>query len=340
MKIEAPLSPWEDTGIVDEATLANCPTTGKSKGSSIRKPTPFRARKVKVNENSPDVRSFCLERMPLANIANEQTVPTTESATKVQGSPLDLISLTPLAPRYQENNLDTPSEETPTIITGSAKKALRPQPAEVDLLSFGGEVIHDSRDDTIQNLRDRVDFLERELVHSQERGNELEDVKNLVAQIDAEKRDVERLLEAERKARRCLEEEVDALKSAKKENHVSEKEIALQNRVMNLQSMLKMVSMEKDRLAQFSMVERRIELDEARITIQNLHKQLEKHKNAYQNENRQEDVNALMNENDALIRKMRYVTRTLQQSAKELDRIPPLKHLSRELQRWFETTMK
>jgi len=337
MKIEVPLSPWEDTGIVDE--VANCPTTGKSKGS-IRKPTPFRARKVKVNENSPDVRSFCLERMPLANIANEQSVATTESATKAQGSPLDLISLTPLAPRYQENIQDSSNEETPTMIMGSVKKASRAQPAEVDLLSFGGEVIHDSRDDTIQNLRDRVDFLERELVQSQERGNELEDVKNFVVQIDAEKRDVERLLEAEKTARRGVEEELDALKSLQKQNKVSEKEIALQNRVKNLQAMLKMVSMEKDRLAQFSMVERSVEQEEARTTIQNLQKQLAKYKNASRNENLQADVTVLMNENDALMRKMRYVTRTLQQSSKELDRIPSLKHLSRELQRWFETTMK
>jgi coenzyme F420-reducing hydrogenase delta subunit len=125
-----------------------------------------------------------------------------------------------------------------------------------------------------------------------------------------------------------------------KQNKVSEKEIALQNRVKNLQAMLKMVSMEKDRLAQFSMVERSVEQDETRTTIQNLQKQLEKYKNASRNENLQEDVTVLMNENDALMRKMRYVTRTLQQSSKELDRIPSLKHLSRELQRWFETTMK
>eukprot|EP00889_Picochlorum_renovo_P003796 jgi/Picre1/30826/NNA_006186.t1 len=161
MKIEVPLSPWEsDVGNVTPNENAT------AKPVSGRKPTPFRSKKVhQLNENSPDVRSFCLDRPPLADIGNEGNV--TESARdKVVG---DLITLTPMT--GHKNN--SSEEGTPKIFTGGKGEAVERGGRAVpvpDLLSFDPlgdpDTGHEGDSSRIQQLEETIEFLEGELVKS------------------------------------------------------------------------------------------------------------------------------------------------------------------------------
>ena len=332
MKIEVPLSPWEsDIGNVTPNENAT------AKPVSGRKATPFRSKKVhQLNENSPDVRSFCLDRPPLADIGNEENV--TESARdKVVG---DLITLTPMT--GHKNN--TSEDGTPKIFTGGKGEAVKrvdrqgivPVP---DLLSF--DPVGDGGT-SVQQLQETIEFLEGELVKSRAPQDalekEVEELKDFVVVMDKEKRAVEKRLEdalVEVHDMKVTLEEARA-EASERVTGTRTREIALQNKVRSLQAVLQMVTSEKEALTQFSCMERDLEKKEWEQDKKKI-EMLEKQKSEASGRYSQAEVDALVAENDTLLRKMRYVTKKLSAYQSDLDAAAPqIGHLSRELQRWFE----
>ena len=81
--------------------------------------------------------------------------------------------------------------------------------------------------------RQKIEALEREVA----------DLKDFVVELNSSKRTMERLLEEEKEAHATLAREF-ALREG-----------ALQNRIMTLKGMLKMVSLEKERLISFGVME-------------------------------------------------------------------------------------
>lgn len=149
MKIEVPMSPWEG----DE----NFPTVdfGSIKGTA-RKPTPYRVRSA-FNEKSPDVKSFRLERTPLAVLDNES-----EKLTEQ----MDLISFTP------PPNMDIEKNRTPILkgaekISQKCNSPVQHTCEELDLLSHdsflqSSKPVEKSTDE-LDALREKIAYLENEL---------------------------------------------------------------------------------------------------------------------------------------------------------------------------------
>lgn len=283
MKIEVPLSPYE------EATVDKTPTTDENARSTTgRKATPFRVKKINTDDNSPSLRSFRLERVPLSDIGNGGSTVVTESV-RPKATP-DLITLTPLHIASNQKNSD---DVTPTLVTGSAKKSSRRKDAYVgtiDLLSFD----HDSSmhtavessqhkySSTVEELREHIGLLEGELARYKEQGRseglvvttshsdedalkqELSDLKDFIVEMDVEKRKLEKMLADEKDARVRLEQELEALRQARQAVDVTAqetfamKEAAMQTRISSLKAMLRMVSLEKEKLVQYTMLERNL----------------------------------------------------------------------------------
>lgn len=333
MKIEVPLSPWEsDIGNVTPNENAT------AKPVSGRKPTPFRSKKVhQLNENSPDIRSFCLDRPPLADIGNEGNV--TESARdKVVG---DLITLTPMT-GHKNNSSD---EGTPKIFTGGKGEAVKRGGVAVpvpDLLSFDPvgdtDTGHEGDSKRIQQLEETIEFLEEELVKNKAPQDalekELEELKDCVVEMDKEKRVVEKRLEE--KSLEVERMKVSLEEASERVAGSTRREAALQNKVRSLQALLHMATSEKESLAEFSRMERDVERKERENDKRKI-QMLEKQKSDMSGGYSHAEVDALVAENDTLVRKMRYVTKKLSAYQADLDAATPqIGHLSRELQRWFE----
>lgn len=261
MKIEVPLSPYEE----------KTPTTNEnshSRSTTGRKGTPYRVKQINTDDNSPSLRSFRLDRVPLSDIGNAESTVVTESVGP-KAAP-DLITLTPLDIGYYKENT---VESTPTLVTGSAKKTCRLKKSGkdmMDFLSFDQRFpIHDDFTEDgniIRQLREQISCLEQELAHSKEEESkvngseeeslrrELSDLKNFIVEMDSEKRRLEKLLMDEKGERLRLEKENAALEQRLGEEFAL-KESAMQSRISSLQAMLQMVSLEKDRLVQFTMME-------------------------------------------------------------------------------------
>lgn len=286
MKIEVPLSPYE------EATIGTTPTTNENihtHGTSGRKQTPFRVKKVNTDDNSPSLRSFRLERAPLSDIGNGESTVVTESVGPK--AMFDLITLTPLHGGKNESKderVDS-GNETPTVVTGSTKKSSskkKPERATVDLLSFdqrnpAHDDVHHAKEveyeRVIRDLREQVGFLENELSHSREQQQagarefaeealrkELAELKDFIVDMDAEKRKVEKMLAEEKEERIRLEKEVSKLQSTRESmdataaNKFALREAAMQSRITSLKAMVSMVSMEKERLVNYTTMERSV----------------------------------------------------------------------------------
>jgi len=164
MKIEIPLSPWEDENAVTTAKKGR-------KSCSTRKPTPYRVRK-EINDKSPPIQSFSLDRMPLSDIENDVVAqgPVLQS---VDCPPQrDLIMLTPIPKGDEKFN----EAKTPTLLTGFSRSgASAKSNAEggqrsstvkfPDLLSFEPleKNVIDGNADEICMLKDKIEFLEQQL---------------------------------------------------------------------------------------------------------------------------------------------------------------------------------
>eukprot|EP00889_Picochlorum_renovo_P003795 jgi/Picre1/30825/NNA_006185.t1 len=97
-----------------------------------------------------------------------------------------------------------------------------------------------------------------------------------------------------------------------------------------------MVTSEKETLAEYSRMERDVEKKEWEYDKKKI-EMLEKQKSDMSGGYSHAEVDALVTENDTLVRKMRYVTKKMSAYQSDLDAAAPqIGHLSRELQRWFE----
>ncbi len=264
MKIEVPLSPYE------EKTPTTCENS-HTRSTTGRKATPYRVKKINTDTNSPSLRSFRLDRAPLSDIGNAESTVVTESVGP-KAAP-DLISLTPLDIKSHKENT---TESTPTLVTGSAKKSCRVKKSVgndvIDLLSFDERFPTHNDDDvsqdekTIQQLREQIRCLELELTNSKEEGHkvndseedslrrELSELKDFIVEMDSEKRRLEKMLMEEKGERIRLEKQIAAIEE-KSGRAFALKESAMQSRISSLQAMLQMVSLEKDRLVQYTMME-------------------------------------------------------------------------------------
>lgn len=258
MKIEVPLSPYDEKTPTTHENVHSRSTTG-------RKATPFRVKKL--HDTSPSVRSFRLDRFPLSDIGNGGSTVVTDSVGPKDAP--DLISLTPL---NTGDNKENSSDATPTLVTGSAKKSGRVKESDnamIDLLSLDQtcHVPHSGseQEKTIQELREQIGFLEEELARSRQQGGmvndsgedalrqELSELKDFIVEMDSEKRRLENMLIEERNRRIGLEKEV-ALQKESAERYAM-KEAAVQSRISSLKAMVRMVSLEKEKLTQFTMME-------------------------------------------------------------------------------------
>lgn len=166
MKIEIPLSPWEDENAVTTAKKGR-------KSCSTRKPTPYRVRK-EINDKSPPIQSFSLDRMPLSDIENDVVTQGPVVQNVVCPPQRDLIMLTPIPKGAEEFD----EAKTPTLLTGlsrsgaSAKSNVgRPRSSTVkfpDLLSFDPLEKSDVNDNAeeICMLKDKIEFLEQQLAEN------------------------------------------------------------------------------------------------------------------------------------------------------------------------------
>ena len=256
MKIEVPLSPYDEKTPTTQENVHSRSTTG-------RKATPFRVKKL--HDTSPSVRSFRLDRFPLSDIGNGGSTVVTDSVGPKDAP--DLISLTPL---NTGNNKENSSDAMPTLVTGSVKKSGRVKESDnamIDLLSLDQtcHVGSEHHERTIQELREQVGFLEEELARSRQQGGtvndsgedalrqELSELKDFIVEMDSEKRRLENLLIEERNRRIGLEREV-ALQKESVATYAM-KEAAMQGRISSLKAMVRMVSLEKEKLTQFTMME-------------------------------------------------------------------------------------
>lgn len=226
MRIEVPLSPLDVENDV-EARQSN----GKRLISlnCCSKSTPL-ARIQAVNASTPhSVQSFCLERTPLSDIHNNNETHRfafSGSAHEKLGSGNDEFRL-----REQGLAIAQPESEqsTPTLVTGMTPGSAKKRHSRHSRLEHKDIGV----DNGIDNAGEKIAALERELAS----------LKDVVVELDGSKRAIERLLEEEREARVTMAREF-ALREG-----------ALYSRIETLKGMLKMVSLEKERLISFETVE-------------------------------------------------------------------------------------
>lgn len=172
------------------------------------------ARIQQVNASTPHstIRSFCLERTARTPLSDL----TDKNASHLPGTKSGKQKLS----SQDEFRL---REQGSSAVTASREEEEQTTPTLVTGLTPGSAKKRHSRH------AERIESLERELAS----------LKDFVVELDGEKRETERLLEEEKEARMAMAKEF-ALREG-----------AMQNRIRTLQGMLKMVSMEKERLISY-----------------------------------------------------------------------------------------
>jgi hypothetical protein len=188
-----------------------------NRGSTKKQNPLLRVKQVNAQDSSPHIRSYCLERTPLSDIDN-LPAELSDRETSPGSSPSQggLAVGLPDEVDMPEFRIREEESSTPTLITGSARKKNNKKASFVDVTQQA-----------------KIDALEAELA----------ELKDFVVDMDRQRRSAERLLEEERESREIMKKEFTL------------KEGALQNRICTLRSMLKMVSLEKDRLISFQQLE-------------------------------------------------------------------------------------
>ena len=351
-------------------TISELTTTqAKSRGLSLcssRKPTPYKIKQL--NDKSPLVKSFCPDLSLFGDVENEvvKASPVKKSGDVSQ----DLITLTPLMPSNINKIVD---QSTPVF--GPKTKEQKNEIGVPDLMSFelGGEQRNDDSE-LVAMLKDKIEFLEDELTRRKPvevadgdfdaretvcmLESEVAELKASLAMADRDVAETQLALDESLNESNCLRQEVSELKNKESNRQCSLeqeqdqlkksfsiKECGHLDRIAKLQQMLQQVAEEKQEIIRFSEVEREAESLVLKSAIERA-EHLEEELNKMKNEWNAADTNAtevtaefevLEAENDALIRKLRYVTNKLVSQQGALDAsVPTIGHLAKELKRWFE----
>ena len=228
MRIAVPLSPLDQLDPLDPSENSenvvpvHVPRNPLVFSSS--KTTPQLARIQHVNANSPrasTIHSFpCLERTPLSEIDNSVDIRSSPDKSQLEFRKREQQHASVSVPVPDPfpptlNEYHAEEQSTPKLITG---------------IHPGSTKKHARHSEQQQQ---KIEALEREVAS----------LKDFVVELDSSKRTIERLLEEEKEARATMAREF-ALREG-----------ALHGRIKTLKGMLKMVSLEKERLVSFSSIE-------------------------------------------------------------------------------------